>query len=41
MLDNTAALTTIRDIMSAKTDFARRVSVGAVDLNTGEFAEFN
>lgn len=27
--------------MAIKSDFGRRVSVGAVDANTGEFVEFN
>jgi len=31
----------MQEIMSVKTDFGRRVSVGAVDTNTGEFVEFN
>lgn len=41
LLDDSLALETIREIMSAKTDFGRRVSVGCADANTGEFVEFN
>ena len=41
ILDDTNALTTIRDIMSVKSDFGKRVSVCAVDIQNGEFVEFN
>lgn len=40
-LDDSPALSHMREIMSVKSDFGRRVSVGAVDENTGEFVEFN
>lgn len=40
-LDDSPALAHMRDIMSVKSDYGRRVSVGAVDENTGEFVEFN
>jgi len=39
--DDTSALATMKDIMSAKTEFARRVSVGCTDLNSGHFHEWN
>lgn len=37
LLDDSAALETIREIMSVKTDFARRVTASAVDIGSGEF----
>ena len=40
-LDDSPALTHMQEIMSVKSDFGRRVSVGAVDQNTGQFVEFN
>lgn len=41
MLDTTAALQTLRDIMKVKDSYARMVTVGSADVNTGEFVEFN
>lgn len=41
MFDDAPALETIRDIMSVKTEYGRRVSVSAVDVGTGDFVEFN
>ena len=41
LLDDSAALATIRDVMSLKSDFAKRVTVASVDLQTGEYHEFN
>ena len=41
IFDDAGALETIRDIMSVKTEFGRRVSVSCVDINTGDFTEFN
>ena len=41
IFDDSGALETIREIMSVKTDFGRRVSVSCVDINTGDFTEFN
>ncbi len=41
LFDDAPALETIREIMSVKTEFGRRVSVSAVDVGTGEFVEFN
>ena len=40
-LDDAPALKHMQEIMTIKSDFGRRVSVGAVDANTGEFVEFN
>lgn len=40
LLDDAPALETIRQIMSAKSSFQRRVTVSAVDVGTGEFIEF-
>lgn len=39
--DDTPGLEHVRDIMTIKSDFGRRVSVGAVDHNSGDFVEFN
>lgn len=41
IFDDSPGLYHLRDIMSVRTEFARRVSVAAVDINTGEFVEFN
>ena len=41
IFDDATALETIREIMSAKSDFGRRVSVSCVDVNTGDFMEWN
>ena len=40
-LDDSPGLDHIRDIMSYTNDFARRVSVAAVDVGTGEFVVFD
>ncbi len=39
-LDTSPALPTLHDIMSVRSDYARRVTIGAADVNTGEFIEF-
>ncbi len=31
----------MREIMSIKSDFGKKASVSAVDIETGEFVEFN
>jgi hypothetical protein len=41
ILDDSPALELLRYLMSYKEGFRRRVSVGTVDSNTGEFKEFN
>ena len=41
LLDDSPALLTILDIMSIKSEYAKRVSVAAVDINNGEYVEFN
>ena len=41
LLDDSPLLETIRDIMSVRSDYGRRVSVGTVDLDRGEYVEFN
>ena len=42
IFDDSPALETIREIiMSAKSEYGRRVSVACVDANTGEYTEFN
>ena len=40
-LDDSPALTHMQEIMSVRTEYGRKVSVGAVDVNSGEFVEFN
>lgn len=41
VLNDTAGLETIRKIISVKEDYGKRVTVAAVDINTGEFVRFN
>ena len=41
LLDDSPALETLREIMSVRSEFKRRVSVGTVSLNKGEFITFN
>lgn len=41
LLDDSPLLPTIRDIMSIRSDFGRRVSVGTVSLDQGKYVEFN
>jgi predicted acylesterase/phospholipase RssA len=41
VLDDSPALETMREIMSAKSDFGRRATVSALDIGSGEFVEFN
>lgn len=41
LLDDSPALTHMREIMSIKSDYGKRASVSAVDIETGEFVEFN
>jgi predicted acylesterase/phospholipase RssA len=41
IFDDSSALETIREIMSVRTEFGRRVSVSCADANTGDFIEFN
>jgi len=41
ILDDSPGLEHIRNIMSLRSEFKRRVSVGAVDQNSGDFVEFN
>ena len=40
MLDLTPAHQTLQNILSVREDFARRVTIGAADVETGEFVEF-
>ena len=40
VLDTSPALPTLRDIMSVRSAYARKVTIGAADVNTGEFIEF-
>lgn len=41
VFDDAPGLQTIKDIMSIKNDFGKRASVSAVDVNSGQFVEFN
>lgn len=41
LLDDSPALETLREIMSFRSEFGRRVTVSGVDIQTGDFAEFN
>ena len=41
LLDDSPALETLREIMSFRSEFGRRVTVSCVDVQSGDFAEFN
>lgn len=41
LLDTSPALVTLRDIMSSRDSFAKKVTISAADVNTGDFVEFN
>ena len=41
LLNDTAGIATVAEIVSVNETFAKRITVAAADINTGEFVRFN